>query len=106
MLAWLIAVIALWESMAIAQVQPLSKPTITSPSAATAILESPFSYQIIALGNPVPTSFSATSLPPGLTINPQNGKITGSITRVGFFSIIVTASNTQGLGSQNGGNYL
>ncbi len=48
---------------------------ITSSNHAVAILGQLFSYQITA--NNGPTSFTATNLPPGLTINASTGLISG-----------------------------
>jgi len=51
-------------------------------------------YQAQALHNP--TSFSATGLPDGLTIDPTTGAITGHSTSVGDHNITLTASNLSG----------
>jgi uncharacterized delta-60 repeat protein len=71
-------------------------PVVGSPPLSTAIVGSPFSYQIAASGQP--TSYSALGLPPGFTIDPQTGLITGTPTsaNIGIYSIAVTATNAQG----------
>ena len=69
-------------------VQP---PTITSPLTATAAQGAPFLYQITGLHNP--TSFAASPLPHGLTVNPTNGIISGTNYDVGTFGIHITATS-------------
>lgn len=43
-----------------------------------------------------PTSFSATGLPPGLTFNSVNGKISGVPTTPGSYAVVLGASNAMG----------
>lgn len=52
-------------------------PVITSPLGAGGAYGQAFSYQITATGNP--TYYSATGLPPGLSVNPSTGAITGTV---------------------------
>ena len=51
-------------------------------------------------GNNNPTSFSATGLPTGLSVNPDTGEISGHTTAVGDHNITVTASNLSGSDSK------
>ncbi|MCE0523210.1 MAG: IPTL-CTERM sorting domain-containing protein [Methylacidiphilales bacterium] len=69
-------------------------PVITSPATATGTEETAFNYQIIATTNP--TSYNATGLPTGLSINTTTGVISGSPTVSGAFPIMITASSTTG----------
>ena len=71
-------------------------PVVGSPAIGTAIVGLPFTYQIAASGQP--TSYSASGLPPGFTINSQTGLITGTPTsaNIGVHSILVTATNGEG----------
>lgn len=76
----------------------LGPPVITSAATAAGSLGIAFSYQIAATNNP--TSFNATGLPGGLTVNAA-GLISGTPTSQGTFSANVTAQNGTGTGSQN-----
>lgn len=73
-------------------------PTITSPLAAAGELFSPFSYQIVATDSP--TSYAATNLHPGLTIDPATGLISGSPTVSGNRNVAISASNALGVDTQ------
>jgi subtilisin-like proprotein convertase family protein/photosystem II stability/assembly factor-like uncharacterized protein len=78
----------------------VSAPTITSTAPTQVALSDNYSYQVLASGNPAPT-FSLSNQPSGMTINAATGVITYPATTVGNFSATVTASNSQGTGSQN-----
>lgn len=69
-------------------------PVITSLPQATAMLGTPFTYQITANNNP--TSFGATGLPPGLTLNTATGLISGVPTQLGTFGVTLQATNPSG----------
>lgn len=71
-------------------------PVITSPTTAVAITGSPFSYQIAATNSP--TSYAATGLPSGLTINSSTGLITGT-GPVATAAVTVSATNSGGTGT-------
>jgi hypothetical protein len=53
----------------------------------------PFSFTVTATH--APTSFSASGLPPGLSMNPSTGAITGTPVGTGTYQITVTVSNGQ-----------
>jgi len=53
-----------------------AKPVITSATTASGQVGVAFTYQITASNNP--TSFSATSLPAGLSVNASTGAISGT----------------------------
>ena len=72
-------------------------PVIVSGSTAAGSLGSPFAYTIVAANNP--TSFSASSLPAGLTVNTSSGAITGTPTAGGTFSVTLGAANAGGTGN-------
>ena len=73
-------------------------PIITSAATFSAPVGQSFSYQITA--NNAPTSFSATSLPPGLSVNTASGLISGTPTTSGTSAITLSASNSGGTGTQ------
>jgi hypothetical protein len=79
-------------------VVPTLVPVITSAATATTTVGQSFSYTITA--DNVPTSFAATGLPTGLSINPDTGVISGTPTTVGSSTITINASNAGGIGSQ------
>lgn len=66
-------------------------PAITSAATATATSGVGFNYTINASGGP--TAYSATGLPPGLTLNPTTGIISGSSTALGTYTVTLTATN-------------
>ncbi len=72
-------------------------PVITSDTTITGQLNGNFSYQILASNSP--TSYNATSLPTGLSINISTGLISGTATASGTFSVGLTASNAAGPGT-------
>jgi hypothetical protein len=56
-----------------------------------------YNYQIVASGSP--TSYAASNLPAGWTINTSTGLITGSPNTAGTWAITLTATNAVGSGS-------
>ena len=72
-------------------------PTITSPLSATATKGQQFVYQIIATRSP--TSYDASGLPPGLSLNNLTGVISGVPTQAGTRQITINASNASGTGT-------
>ena len=72
-------------------------PVITSPMTATADVGTLFAYQITATN--VPTGFTASGLPDGLTFNAASGVISGVPTTVGTTDIALSASNAGGTGA-------
>src|SRR5207247_2356000 len=72
-------------------------PAITSPGTATGTVGVAFSYQITATNNP--TSFNATGLPGGLTVNTTTGLISGTPTTAGTYPVTISATNSRGTGT-------
>ena len=73
-------------------------PVITSPTSAPGTVGTAINtFPITATG--VPTSYTATGLPPGLTIDPVTGAITGTPTAAGTFVATITATNSAGSSS-------
>lgn len=69
-------------------------PVITSPSAAGGLVDNPFTYQITASNGP--TSYDATPLPTGLTINPSTGLLSGTPASPGNHLVTLSATNAAG----------
>ncbi|MCY3022330.1 MAG: IPT/TIG domain-containing protein [Planctomycetota bacterium] len=72
-------------------------PAITSPTSATGKVSSEFSFGLGATGS-VPITFSVTALPAGLSLS--GGVIQGTPTTAGQTSVTVTATNSEGTGTQ------
>ncbi|MCX8494894.1 MAG: putative Ig domain-containing protein, partial [Akkermansiaceae bacterium] len=74
-------------------------PTITSVLTTSAQELIAYSYQITASGSP--TSYNATGLPGGLTVNTTTGLISGTsnAATAGTYNVTISATNSGGLGS-------
>jgi hypothetical protein len=81
--------------------QPDLAPSITSTPGKTAVVNSPYTYQVLSTGNPQPT-YTLTG-PAGMTINASTGLIswTPDYTTEGIEAVTVTASNSAGQTSQS-----
>jgi Putative Ig domain/Abnormal spindle-like microcephaly-assoc'd, ASPM-SPD-2-Hydin len=75
----------------------IAKPTITSATSASATVGAAFSYQITATNSP--TSYGATGLPAGLSINTGTGAISGTPTAAGTSTVTLSATNSTGTGN-------
>ena len=73
-------------------------PIITSPATAPGTVGVPFAtYFVAATG--LPTSFTATGLPIGLSINALTGAIRGTPTTAGVYTVALAAVNASGTGT-------
>lgn len=72
-------------------------PTISSPLSVQATNQIGFVYQIEA--SPTPSSFGASGLPPGLSIQTATGRISGAPTATGTFQVTIQAQNGSGTGT-------
>lgn len=68
-------------------------PTITSSAPPAGKQDQPYSFSVTATGTPAPTFGVTGPLPPGLTLNPTTGVLSGTPTQAGSFSFTITASN-------------
>ena len=75
----------------------LFSPTITSAAAAAGNVGEAFNYQITATGGA--TSFAATGLPAGLSVNARTGLISGKPTDTGVSKVTIRATNSVGTGT-------
>jgi PKD repeat protein len=77
---------------------PASAPVITNTVLTAGVgVNAPFSYTITASGSP--TSFSASPLPAGLSLNTTTGLISGAATAAGNTNVVLGATNASGTGN-------
>lgn len=74
-------------------------PQITSPLTASGTVGQAFNYQITATNSP--TSYGASPLPGGLSVNATSGAITGTPTAAGQTTTVISATNGSGTGQAN-----
>src|SRR5438552_1987723 len=72
----------------------VNTPIITSPLTACGTIGVGFSYTITATNNP--TSFTASPLPAGLSVNTSTGVISGTPTAAGTTNVTISATNGAG----------
>jgi alpha-tubulin suppressor-like RCC1 family protein len=77
----------------------LAVPVINSGTEATASVGSTFSYTVTTSTVPVPTSYGASGLPSGLTINSSSGIISGTPSATGTSTVTLSATNSGGTGT-------
>jgi carbohydrate binding protein with CBM6 domain/pectate lyase-like protein/putative Ig domain-containing protein len=78
----------------------LSTPVISSASSASGTIGNEFVYTI-ATSSGNPTSYHATGLPAGLSIDTTTGIISGIPTTTGTTNVTMSATNSIGVGTQN-----
>jgi alpha-galactosidase len=71
------------------------KPRINSAQIFGVRPGSPFLFTVAATGDR-PMTFSASDLPKGLEIDPQTGRITGSLDHAGDYDVVLRAKNSLG----------
>ena len=77
--------------------QALQVPAITSATTASGTTGVAFAYQITATNNP--TSYGATGLPGGLSLNSSTGLISGTPTVAATSTVTLSATDSGGTGS-------
>jgi hypothetical protein len=79
-----------------------SSPLISSPTSANGIVNFAFTYQILAAATPSITSYGASSLPAGLSVNTTTGLISGTPTSAtASTTVVISATNPGGTTYQN-----
>lgn len=84
-------------ALTITVMPPPPAPVISSASSASGTSGRVFSYQITAVN--YPTSFGASGLPAGLSVNTANGLIGGTLSATGTYNATISAANLSGTGS-------
>ncbi len=78
----------------IAQIYLLPQSTVSSSTVASGSVNHAFLYATAATNGP--TSYSATGLPAGLTLDPTTGIISGTATQAGVYSVLLSVTNAGG----------
>jgi hypothetical protein len=91
--------VAIWNSVAVLITDPSLPPVITSQQEATGATGSAFAYAITATSGP--TTFSASGLPAGLTLDSTTGVIAGTPAAgaAGTYDVRLGAANAGGTGA-------
>ncbi|MBI1347109.1 hypothetical protein GC163_12565 [bacterium] len=96
--AWLKAWHGEWDNQTVSALGYGDPPVITSSLTATGRKGIAFSYLITADNSP--TSFDATGLPAGLSVNTSTGAITGTATVSSTNNVTISAMNAFGTDSE------
>jgi PKD repeat protein len=75
-------------------------PTITSTPVTTATVGQPYTYQVTAVGEPIPT-YILVIRPSGMTIDETTGFVSWTPTSPGTFNVTVQAGNAAGTDDQS-----
>lgn len=87
---------ATFSNVAINNTFPAGSPEINSATSVTATIGTAFNFNVAANGSP--TTYAATALPDGLTIDTATGIISGTPTTVGKNVVLLEATNANGTG--------
>jgi hypothetical protein len=90
-----------WFAIKFGQAQPPTpqSPVVNSATSAPGVVAAPFTYQITATNSP--TSFGASGLPAGLTLDGANGLISGTPVAEGVSNVTISATNAAGAGTSS-----
>lgn len=80
------------------QVRIQARPSITSATDVPGMYGAALAY--MATSTELPVTFGATGLPPGVTIDPLTGIVSGTPTAAGLYAATITATNTAGMGQE------
>lgn len=72
---------------------PPPGPVFANATSATGRVNQPFSFQVVTTGASGSATFSATNLPPGLTINSTSGLVSGTVANAGSSAVSVTVKD-------------
>ncbi|MFC0106372.1 S8 family peptidase [Kibdelosporangium aridum] len=75
---------------------PSPSVTVTNPGPQTTTVGSSVNLQLSASGGTPPYTWSATGLPPGLSLDASSGLITGAPTTAGTYNVTATATASAG----------
>lgn len=77
---------------------PANAPVFTAATPPSGTVGTPYSYQFHASGSPAPTySIIGGMFPPGVTLNPTTGVISGTPVLAGNWLFLIQATNSAGL---------
>jgi hypothetical protein len=77
---------------------PTAAPTIAATASDSSLMGAAFTHDILAMN--YPSAYTATGLPPGLTLDTQYGVISGTPTVAGVYTVAVHVSNSLGAANQ------
>ncbi|MGX7825765.1 S8 family peptidase [Actinokineospora sp. 24-640] len=73
---------------------PPTGPSITNPGPQNSVVGTPASVKLSASGGTAPYTWSATGLPPGMSINTATGQISGTPTTEGTYTVTATVTDS------------
>ena len=100
LLAFAVSLVALparaQTTVTISSAMPPAAPRMQGPWIVGVLTGTPLVHTMPTTGQ-APITFSATGLPPGLTLDASNGRLSGSVTSAGRYDVAIVASNSAGM---------